>query len=337
MTKVRLPPIGFLSYARSDDELSGKRISRLCRLIRSQLQLQLGRDVDIFQDTAKIPHGAVWEKRTREAISSATFFIPIVTPAYLGSAWCAKELRLFREREQQLCDAHPGLARTSCIFPIHLIEVDEGDADDEGIFEELRQLQFFEFRESLFADYDAPAVRAQVARFVTDIRDLLKIPLEQPEAAAPPVRAPSKRKAKKPASEQRATRKAGEGDLGSAPPPPQQLGEPAQPPVASAPGGLSARDRTRVGWTPIAIALVLAVVIVAIIVANQAQRGLPTNFASNMGEASENGAAVDSSTYDYPGNSSYGTDNAGNASAYGYPSGDTGGNSLDIETNTPGI
>lgn len=193
MSHTLLPPTGFLSYVRKDDELTGQRISRLCRMLRESLQLRVGQDVDIFQDTAKIPHGAVWEKRTLEAVGRASFFIPVVTPAYLRSKWCGKELREFRARENKLLKLYPSLSGASLIFPVHLTDVDDTDPDEQGLFDELQQLQLFDFRDMLYSDYDTPAVRGAISRFVADIRTLLRTPLVKTVPPAPRAPRPSRR------------------------------------------------------------------------------------------------------------------------------------------------
>jgi hypothetical protein len=63
----------------------------LRRLLADELQLKIGREpqVHIFQNVAAIPHGADWHKEIHKALSDASFFIPIVTPAFYppDTAW----------------------------------------------------------------------------------------------------------------------------------------------------------------------------------------------------------------------------------------------------------
>src|SRR5260221_7476555 len=70
--------VGFFSYSRKDDEYSNGILSRLRASIHDELRLQLGRDIRLWQDTAAIPHGTLWEEEIRRAIAESTFFIPIV-------------------------------------------------------------------------------------------------------------------------------------------------------------------------------------------------------------------------------------------------------------------
>ncbi|MGB8631581.1 MAG: toll/interleukin-1 receptor domain-containing protein, partial [Xanthobacteraceae bacterium] len=91
--------VGFFSYSRRDDEHSLGALSRLRARIQSELRLQMGRDFRLWQDTAAIPEGALWENEIKRAISESVFFIPIVTPSAVGSAQCRFEFKAFLERE----------------------------------------------------------------------------------------------------------------------------------------------------------------------------------------------------------------------------------------------
>ncbi|MEA3014862.1 MAG: hypothetical protein QOD42_3407 [Sphingomonadales bacterium] len=186
MAKIRLPPIGFWSYVRRDDERNRGKISELRELVLAELETQIGGDVPVFKDTISIPHGVRWEALTTQALSDATFFIPILTPNFLQSEWCCKEVRLFLEREQELFAAYPDLPKRSRIFPIHYVDVEEdADTTDETVRDTLMQLQHFSFQRRRNLRYDEPEVRDFVSAFVTDIRNLLKARVEQPEAPAP--------------------------------------------------------------------------------------------------------------------------------------------------------
>ncbi|MGD0433764.1 MAG: toll/interleukin-1 receptor domain-containing protein, partial [Acetobacteraceae bacterium] len=119
---TNLDPIGFWSYTTSDDVASRGDLSHLRRLLRDDLQRLVGRepDVRIFQDASAIPKGADWEERINEALDTASFIIPILTPAFLQSEWCCKEVLRFREREK-------ALGRNNLIFPFHLTDTDHLD------------------------------------------------------------------------------------------------------------------------------------------------------------------------------------------------------------------
>jgi hypothetical protein len=108
--------VGFFSYSRRDDELSGKALSLLRERIENQLGLLLGRDVQLWQDTEAIPHGAIWEAKIKAAIAESAFFIPIITPRAVASSQCKFEFETFLKRELDL-------PRDDLVFPVLYIPV----------------------------------------------------------------------------------------------------------------------------------------------------------------------------------------------------------------------
>lgn len=181
MTKMRLPPIGFWSYARSDDFLSEGHLTRLRELVKRELQLQFGRDdVRLFQDSETIPYGDEWEKRILAALNESTFFIPIITPSFIESEWCNREAQLFLERERVLLAQYPDLPRHSRIFPIDYRKIRNGLALKPDILAELGKRQWCDFRELRNEELAAKPVRAKVEEFAESICDLLFLEVETP-------------------------------------------------------------------------------------------------------------------------------------------------------------
>lgn len=118
-----LKPIGFLSYARSDDRASGGRISAWRVALEQHLQLQIGRGkVQIFQDRSHLEPGTAWRRQIDQRLRNASFLVAVVTPAFLQSDMCAQEVLLFREREQ-------ALGREDLIVPVHYIDTEAIEAE----------------------------------------------------------------------------------------------------------------------------------------------------------------------------------------------------------------
>ena len=115
--------VGSFSYSRKDDEHSAGALSRLRLRIHSELRLQLGRDFRLWQDTAAIPEGALWEDEIKRAIGESVFFIPIVTPSAATSAHCRVEFQSFLAREAEL-------GRHDLVFPILYIHVPELEREE---------------------------------------------------------------------------------------------------------------------------------------------------------------------------------------------------------------
>jgi TIR domain len=134
-----LKPIGFWSYARSDDAHSGGRLGELRRLLADELHLLIGprQSVQIFVDVATIPIGSDWLKEIYKALGESSFLIAIVTPAFLESEMCCREVMRFREREQEL-------GRDDLIFPFHYIDVahiEPGEVHDPSVLALLKSRQ----------------------------------------------------------------------------------------------------------------------------------------------------------------------------------------------------
>lgn len=179
--ELRLPPIGFWSYSRQDDELSRGKLSNLRALLMSEIQQQYGRDrVQLFQDVSAITHGAAWEREITSALNNSTFFIPIITPNFIQSEWCSTEVGIFLEREQRLFSEYPDLPRRSRIFPLQLIDITGIDAHDGQVLAALQKLQWFDFRHMRHGNFDDESIRRALSDFAASIRELLHVKVRPP-------------------------------------------------------------------------------------------------------------------------------------------------------------
>ena len=195
-----LKPIGFWSYTTSDDVASGGRLSQLRLLLAQHLQLRIGREpkVHIFQDVAAIPHGTDWLKEIHKALDASSFFIPIVTPAFLQSPMCCQEVMHFRAREA-------ALGRDDLIFPLHYIDVDDVDASrpdevqDPAVLALLRARQMIDFRRLRLRDPKVEAVEEKLDEFAGSLRLALRRQVAAPATVpATPTPAPPPRAAAQP-------------------------------------------------------------------------------------------------------------------------------------------
>lgn len=141
-------PVGFWSYARSDDAHSDGHLSQLRTIVGKAIALQHGADIFIWQDIQAIPPGADWAASIERTINQTAFFIPIVTPRYLKSTQCLAELQSFRSRMEKL-------GRDDIIFPIQYVSVDHIALEDSVFgaeFERLHRHQWSDFRPLRHAD-----------------------------------------------------------------------------------------------------------------------------------------------------------------------------------------
>jgi formylglycine-generating enzyme required for sulfatase activity len=171
---IELPDlVGFFSYSRRDDEHSLGALSRLRARIQSELRLQMGRDFRLWQDTAAIPEGVLWETEIKRAISESVFFIPIVTPSAVGSAHCRFEFEAFLKRETEL-------GRNDLIFPILYITVEELENEKQwrqnGMLTVIGSRQYLDWRKYRHHDYSSPDVAHKIEQFSGNIYRALRQP-----------------------------------------------------------------------------------------------------------------------------------------------------------------
>jgi hypothetical protein len=170
--------VGFFSYSRKDDELSQGSLSQLRARIHNELRMQLGREVRLWQDTAAIPHGALWEDEIRRAIAESTFFIPIVTPNAVASSHCKFEFESFLKREAEL-------ARSDLIFPILYVRVpaleDESQWRDHDLLKIVGARQYFDWQKLRFRVISSPEVSEKVEQFCASIFEALSRKARSPK------------------------------------------------------------------------------------------------------------------------------------------------------------
>ncbi len=137
-----LPPIGFWSYSQHDDRRARGRLSQLRALLAEELESRFGRlaGVRLFQDVSAIAYGDLWEQKITDALNQCSFLIPILTPDFLQSEWCCKEVLHFQDRES-------ALGRSGLIFPIHWVDTgrinpaNSAHVHDRRVWDRLRATQ----------------------------------------------------------------------------------------------------------------------------------------------------------------------------------------------------
>jgi hypothetical protein len=151
--------VGFFSYSRRDDQHAEGALSRLRARIYSELRLQLGRDLRLWQDTAAIPEGTLWEQEIKSAIAEAVFFIPIVTPSAVGSKHCRLEFKSFLNREQ-------ALGRGNLIFPLLYVRVPALEHEEEwrrdDVLEIIGMRQYIDWQDYPHRDLREPEIARKI-------------------------------------------------------------------------------------------------------------------------------------------------------------------------------
>jgi hypothetical protein len=86
----------FTSYARLDNREG--RLTTAVNRLRDRLIAKTGENVEIFFDTQELKNGVEWQERLGAALKDTRVIVCLCSPAYLKSAFCAKEFEIFRLR-----------------------------------------------------------------------------------------------------------------------------------------------------------------------------------------------------------------------------------------------
>lgn len=164
-------PVGFWSYTHRDDRLDGGRIARLSEQIANAFEIITGEPLEIFLDKKSLEWGDAWRMRLDSALTSTTFLIPIVTPKFLMSQECRREVITFAGHAASL-----GL--DELLLPIHYVnvpqlthEAEERPADE--VVELISKRQWVDWRELRLEDEDSPAYRKAVHELARRLAEIL--------------------------------------------------------------------------------------------------------------------------------------------------------------------
>lgn len=106
-------PRAFWSYARTDETASKGLLRRFCAELQLQVRAASGReDFSIFLDSEHLELGSRWQEALDGAVNGATFFFPILSPAFFRSPHCRHEFGEFIGCEREL-------GRDDLILPIY--------------------------------------------------------------------------------------------------------------------------------------------------------------------------------------------------------------------------
>jgi hypothetical protein len=94
--------IGFWSYVHEDDNAEKGRISQLVQDISEQYQMLTGESISIYLDTEENKWGEKWRENIDTALSEVVFFIPVITPRYIQSTECRREIQYFVQGAEKL-------------------------------------------------------------------------------------------------------------------------------------------------------------------------------------------------------------------------------------------
>jgi hypothetical protein len=150
--------IGFWSYVRADDEADLGRISRLAKDVVDQYEMHSGDTIELFVDVENIKLGEDWRDKIQKSLSTAVFFIPVITPRYFLSSACVSELREFSRGAKRL-------GVDELIIPLIYVEVPDFDNEnsDNEMIKLVKSFQYKDWRDLRYADVNSEEYRRGVS------------------------------------------------------------------------------------------------------------------------------------------------------------------------------
>lgn len=131
----------FWSYSHEDDEHDGGAIVKLAESLSDEFALVTGQALTLFVDRTGISWGEEWRRRIDDALSSTTFFVPVITPRYFTRAECRRELLEFSSQAQSL-------GVSELILPIRYAKVkDLSDQNPDEAVALVARMQYVDWTE----------------------------------------------------------------------------------------------------------------------------------------------------------------------------------------------
>ena len=156
-------PVVYLSYAFPDNK--DGFVLHLANNLAQELQVQIGRPIDVIWDMDRTRPGATWSKDAEKRVEKATFLVPVVSPSYFNNEECRKEFVPFIEREYR--------GNSELVLPLYFVstgEIDGTSAQSEVLWvQALRRHKIVDFREHRF-DFTTTKARRAIASLAALIR-----------------------------------------------------------------------------------------------------------------------------------------------------------------------
>lgn len=184
------PPLAFFCYARHDDDNENGRISLLRARIEGEVRAVSGREFKIWQDTADLRVGSMFDIEIGSVLDRADALLVLVTPSLLTSGYCRREIERFRDRREREDTPPP-------VFPIHYLDAFGPHNEQDPLAAYLRSIQYDDWTELRPEDPDSSPYRRKVTNLARDINVALgassessiksRIQYAPPDQGTPPV------------------------------------------------------------------------------------------------------------------------------------------------------
>src|SRR5262245_47758587 len=175
MTKV----VAFVSYAHADDVLDEGAILYFGERLELTLRAYTGRtDLPVFVDRKSIDWGDAWRGRIADGLADSAILIPFVTPNFLSSHECRKEIEEFLALGE----------RAHWLLPIYYIDVIDLETRGDAVSMAIRERQWEDWRQLRNVGRKTKRARNAIEGLAKKIRDRLRaqspgLPVDKSDAS----------------------------------------------------------------------------------------------------------------------------------------------------------
>jgi len=158
---------GFWSYVHKDDKAEKGRISQLVHDIVDQYELITGDKIELFLDKDDIKWGDNWKDKIDRNLDSIAFFIPVITPRYLMSVECRREMQYFMSRA-----IDKGISELLLpLLYIKIQQITESKNEDE-LIKKIKDTQYEDWTDIRFFDIMSEGYRRAVNNLVKKLVEI---------------------------------------------------------------------------------------------------------------------------------------------------------------------
>lgn len=157
----------FLSYVHVDDDAEHGPITALATDLASRYELVTGDELPVFFDGV-IGWGEQWRSRLDQELARTTFFVPVVTPRFLRSDWCRKEVIEFVGKAKQL-------GQRELVLPILYFKPPGIDDSVDPVAATLRDAQWVDWQELRYADRSDGSYRQAIDALVDRLAEASRL------------------------------------------------------------------------------------------------------------------------------------------------------------------
>jgi len=155
----------FVSYVHADDTRLRGRMVQFAHDVADTYALLYGREVELFVDRDDIEWGESWEARLDDELASVPFLMSMVTPRYLASEACRREVLEFAAASRRGQDSKR-------LLPVLWIDIADSDIvpASDPVRQQLLASQYLDMKSGRTAPVDSAAYDEVVERAAERLR-----------------------------------------------------------------------------------------------------------------------------------------------------------------------